>query len=172
MKKLLIIFLLALPLMACGQDHLQFMGQPITGSMKTFVQGLKKRGFETQAGKGWFKKIKCKYLTGDFWMFSGCDVVVRSPNRSNNVTSVYIHPHNNFLLLNQLIDVLDKKYGDHFENRSDADVNALTYVWDMPEGTIEIFGTIVYGQSFDILYRDYTEVNMLNHSIDIIDSDL
>ena len=80
--------------------------------------------------------------------------------------------HDNFLLLNELIDVLDSKYGQHEESYSDVDVNALTYTWSMPEGTIQIFGTVVHGQGFDILYRDYTEVRLLNHIINSIDNDL
>ena len=85
---------------------------------------------------------------------------------------MYVHPKNNFLLLNRLIGVLDQKYGSHIVSTSDVDVNALTYIWDTPEGAIEIFGTVVYGQGFDILYRDHVEVKMLNHVISVIDNDL
>lgn len=172
MRKLLLIVLLVYPILAYGQNHLAFMGHPITGNMKSFVKELEADGFDVETGKRWFHKMKTKYLHGDFWNFYDCDVVVRKPKKWDNVTSVYIHPHDNFLLLNQLIDVLDSKYGRHEESYSDVDINALTYTWSMPEGTIQIFGTVVYGQGFDILYRDYTEVRLLNHIINSIDNDL
>lgn len=171
-RRMLILFLLILPVGLYGQGHLAFLGHPITGDMKSFVAMLEDNGFSTVAGKGWFPKMKCKYLQGDFWNFQDCDIVVRKPKKWKDVTSVYIHPKNNFLLLNELIAVLDGKYGRHKESYSDADVNALTYTWNMPEGAIQIFGTVVYGQSFDIIYRDYTEVNLLNHTMNAIDNDL
>lgn len=171
-RKSLLFLLLIFPIWGYGQNHLTFMGHPITGDMKSFVKMLQDDGLETQTGKGWFPKMKTKYLQGNFWNFYDCDIVVRRPRKWKNVTSVYIHPRNNFLLLNELISVLDSKYGRHEESYSDVDVNALTYTWSMPEGTIQIFGTIVYGQSFDILYRDYTEVRLLNHIINSIDNDL
>lgn len=172
MKRTLLLVLLMFTLLVHGQEHLSFLGLSITGNMKTFVKTLESKGFQGESGKGWFHGMKTKYLRGNFWMFPDCDVVVQQPKKYDNVTSVYIHPENNFLLLNQLIGVLDQKYGDHTENRSDVDINALTYTWDTPEGTIEIFGTVVYGQTFDILYRDYVEVRMLNRVISEIDNDL
>lgn len=168
----ILLILLIFPLGMYGQSHLAFLGQPITGDMKAFVTTLEDKGFTVESGRGWFPKMKCKYLRGDFWNFQDCDIVVRRPKKWKNVTSVYVHPRNNFLLLNELIDVLDRKYGRHEECYSDVDVNALTYTWNMPEGAIQIFGTVVYEQSFDILYRDYTEVNLLNHIINSIDNDL
>lgn len=172
MRKALLLLLLMLPMWGYGQNHQTFMGHPITGDMNTFVKQLQEDGFESQTGKGWFPKMKTKYLHGNFWNFYDCDIVVRRPKKWKNVTSVYIHPHNNYLLLNELVSVLDSKYGRHEESYSDVDVNALTYTWSMPEGMIQIFGTIVYGQGFDILYRDYTEVRLLNHIINSIDNDL
>lgn len=171
-SKVLILFLLILPMGMYGQEHLAFLGHPITGDMKTFVSKLEVEGLSTVSGKGWFPKMKCKYLQGDFWNFTNCDIVVRRPKKWKDVTSVYIHPKNNFLLLNELIGVLDSKYGRHEESYSDVDVNALTYSWNLQEGTIQIFGTVVYGQSFDIIYRDFTEVNLLNHIMNTIDNDL
>lgn len=172
MKKLILLFLLVFPLQDYGQEHLTFLDLSITGDMKTFVKALERKGFSKEMGKGWFHGMKTKYLRGDFWMFPDCDVVVRQPKKYQYVTSVYVHPKNNFLLLNRLIGVLDQKYGSHIVSTSDVDVNALTYIWDTPEGAIEIFGTVVYGQGFDILYRDHVEVKMLNHVISVIDNDL
>lgn len=172
MRKILLIFLFLFPLWAFGQEHFSFLGVPITGDMKTFVKKLEGKGFCHEASKGWFHGMKTKYLYGNFWMFPDCDIVIRQPNKYDNVTSIYVHPKNNFLLLNQLISVLDQKYGHHTENRSDTDVNALTYNWDTPKGSVEIFGTVVYGQTFNILYRDEVEVKMLNHVLTVIDNDL
>lgn len=171
-RLVVLVAFLAVQFVALGQEHLTFMGYPITGEMKTFVKTLESDGLWKVSGKGWFPRMKSTYMKGYFWNFSECDIVVRKPKRYKNVTSVYIHPHNNFLLLNQLIDVLDSKYGQHEENYSDVDVNALTYTWELPEGVIQIFGTTVYGQGFDILYRDYVEVDMLNHIINSINNDL
>lgn len=172
MRKIIIFAYLCLPLFLFGQEHLQFMGHPITGDMKTFVSILKTDGFSSSLGYGWFRNMKTKYMIGDFWMFHNCDIVIRHPKKTKFITSVYIHPHNNFLLLNDLINALDRKYGLHQNQYSNADVNSLDYIWNMPEGSICIFATIVYGQSFDIIYRDWTEVNMINNSINGVDDNL
>lgn len=68
-RRMLIILLLILPIGMYGQRHLAFLGHPITGDMKSFVAMLEDNGFSTEAGKGWFPKMKCKYLRGDFWNF-------------------------------------------------------------------------------------------------------
>ena len=88
------------------------------------------------------------------------------------VSSVYIHPHSNFLLLNDLISVLDEKYGQHTVQYPISDVNAMNYVWNIPEGCILIYAATTYGQAFDIMYRDYTEVRMLKAYADVIDDEL
>ena len=48
----------------------------------------------------------------------------------------------------------------------------MNYVWNIPEGCILIYATTTYGQAFDIMYRDYTEVRMLKAYADVIDDEL
>lgn len=172
MRHILISLLLSVAIACHAQNHLRFLGCPIDGDMKTFVAKMESKGLETAAHRSWFKGMKTKFLQGSFWNFPNCDIVVRQPKKYNNVTSVYIHPHSNFLLLNDLINVLDNKYGMHTVQYSNSDVNAMNYVWNLQEGCILIYATTTYGQAFDIVYRDYTEVRMLNDYSDAIDDDL
>ncbi len=62
MKKYLILFLLCI-LSVCvyGQEHLSFKGIPITGSMTTFCQKLKAKGFVQVGSEGNIRLFK-----GDF----------------------------------------------------------------------------------------------------------
>lgn len=154
---ILCMLLTLLPLSAQGQQHISFMGVALGGDMKSTLEQLKQQGLEDATHKSWFPKMYCKYLEGSFWVFSDCDIAIRSIRKKQPVSSVYIHPHDNFLALNDLIRSLDEKYGRHDEYGSDYDVNAVNYQWDVPGGSIFIFGTNVYGQSFDILYEDNIE---------------
>lgn len=172
MKHIIIFLLLSMAVICHAQDHLRFLGCPITGDMKTFVDQMKSKGLATAVHRSWFKGMKTKFLNGSFWNFPDCDIVVRQPKKYNNVTSVYIHPHSNFLLLNDLISVLDDKYGQHTVQYPTSDVNAMNYVWNIPEGCVLIYATTTYGQAFDIMYRDYTEVRMLKAYSDAIDDEL
>lgn len=90
--------------------EIRFLGCPIAGDMKTFVDKMKSKGLATAVRRSWFKGMKTKFLNGSFGNLPNCDIVVRQPKKYNDVTSVYIHPHSNFLLLNDLISVLDEKY--------------------------------------------------------------
>lgn len=157
-RTVFILILLICSFNTYGQNHLIFMGHPIVGDMKEYVKALEKDGFKTLLNKGWFPKMKTKYLRGKYWKLNNCDIVVRRHKASKGVTSVYIHPKNNFLLLNELISILDYKYGRHSEDYSIYDSNSIIYSWIMPEGSIRIFGSTVYGQSFNILYQDFAEV--------------
>jgi hypothetical protein len=172
MKKILILLLIFSSITCSSQNHLTFLDYPITGSLEEFVKVLENKGFKKTYNHGWFKKMKTKYLRGSFWQFPDCDIVVRQPKKYNNVTSVYVHPHSNFLLLNDLLYALDRKYGEHQEQYSNSDINIRNYYWSMPEGSITIFATTTYGQNFDIVYRDFTEVNILERYSELIDDDL
>lgn len=174
MKRILVAFFLFIytSIFAYSQEHLTFLDCPITGPMNEFVAQMQLRGLTKSYSRGWFKKMKTKYLKGDFWFFTNCDVVVRGFKNIDKVTSVYVHPQNNFLLLNDLIETLDGKYGKHSVLYSNTDVNAINFVWSVPEGQITIYASKTYGQAFDIIYRDYVEVKLLNISADRIDNDL
>ena len=174
MKRCLIVFfiLLSQALQATSQNHLCFLGQPITGNMKNFVAQMENKGLTKGYSKGWFKGMRTKYLKGTFWRFPDCDIVVRGPKNTKDVTSVYVHPHNNFLLLGDLVESLDERYGAHAVKYSSADINAMNYVWSIPEGSIVIYASTTYGQVFDIVYRDHVEVRLLSVSANMIDDDL
>lgn len=148
------------------------MGHPICGDMKAFVDILQKDGFEKRGKKFKFRGMKTKTMYGAFWRFPECNVVVRQPSGYSEVTSIFIHPLCNYVLLADLIETLDSKYGAHDEYISNINVNAITYSWGLPEGYIQIFASTIYGQVFDIVYRDYVEVRLLNNINQRIDSDL
>lgn len=172
MKRLLLIILLVAPILCYGQEHLKFMNHPITGDMKEFCKQLENDGFESIHDKFWFESMNAKYFIGNFWLFSSCYVVARKPKKYADVTSVYVRPRNNFLLLDKLISKLDDKYGSHKEEYHDEDVNAINYVWSCDSGKITVFATKIYGQRFDILYQDRVEVMQNNQFYNGIDGDL
>lgn len=174
MKRCLIVLLILLgsALQAMSQDHLCFLGQPITGNMKDFVAQMESKGLTKGYSKGWFKGMRTKYLKGTFWRFPDCDIVVRGPKNMKDATSVYVHPHSNFLLLDDLVQSLDERYGAHDIRYSNADINAMNYVWSVPEGSIVIYASTTYGQVFDIVYRDHVEVKLLSISANMINDDL
>lgn len=174
MKRILAIIAIYInsALLVYSQKHLEFLDCPITGPMKEFVAQMQQKGLTKSYSKGWFKQMKTKYLKGNFWYFTNCDVVIREFKDIDNVTSVYIHPQNNFLLLEDLIESLDGKYGQHRVQYFNSDVNAVNFDWSVPEGQITIYASTIYGQAFDIIYRDYIEVKLLNISEDRINNDL
>ncbi len=171
-KIFLIAYLTIQTLDISGQNHLSFKGYTIAGDMKSLVSKMKADGFRTIQRKNWFKGMRTKYLEGDYWRFPKCQIAIRQPKKYNEVTSIYIHPRNNYLLLEDLISTLDSKYGKHEEIISTIDINDRILTWNLQEGCIQIFARTIYGQSFDIIYRDYVEVNMLNHIVTQIDNDL
>lgn len=172
MKRTVLFLLLTIPILVFGQGHMKFLAHPICGDMKPFVELLKADGFTVSVKKSWFKKMKTKYLKGDFWWFPNCDIVIRQPKGYKQISSVYVHPHNNYLRLDDLIGTLDEKYGSHQTYCPSTDPYRINYSWDLPEGSIVIFASTVYGQSFDILYQDWTERTMIQNAVERIDADL
>ena len=172
MKRCFYIFIFLIPQIVYGQNHMQFLGHAITGDIKTFVNRLKSEGFKPISKKYKFGGMKTKTLKGTFWKFPECHIVVRQPLQYEDVTSVYIHPLSNYVLLPDLVESLDAKYGKHEKYNLKVDVNAITLVWNIPKGQIHIFASTIYGQVFDILYSDYQEVKLLNNLRDKVDRDL
>ena len=172
MKCLILALLIGMPVFVCGQEHLRFLDHPITGNLKEFVKTLNAEGYESVSNKYRFQGMQTKTVRGAFWKFSDSYVVVRKFKKSSDVSSVYIHPKKEFVLLNELIDVMDSKYGSHEEYTSYTNVNEITYIWSLPMGCISIFASTINGQAFDILYQDYVEVNIINKVNQIIDSNL
>lgn len=172
MKHLILALLIGMPVFVCGQEHLCFLDHPITGDLKEFVKTLNADGYESVSNKYRFQGMQTKTVRGVFWKFSDCYVVVRKFKKSPDVSSVYIHPKKGFVLLNELIDVMDSKYGSHEVSTSYTNINEITYSWSLPVGCISIFASTIYGQAFDILYQDYIEVNIINKVSQTIDSNL
>lgn len=172
MKRVVCILIICLPLMLHAQRHLEFLGHPITGDLKAFVDQLKDEGFTSISKKYKFEGMKTKTLKGRFWEFPECHVVVRQLSKVNDVTSVFIHPLSGYVLLDDMVEAFDIKYHPHETAYPKTDVNAVIYTWNVHEGCIQIYASTVYGQAFNIIYRDNTEVRMLNYIYDRIDSDL
>ena len=172
MKGLILALLIGIPVFVYGQEHLRFLDHPITGDLKEFVKKLNAEGYESVSNKYRFQGMQTKTVRGTFWKFSDSYVIVRKFKRSPDVSSVYIHPKNGYVLLNELIDVMDSKYGSHEEYTSYTNVNEINYSWNLPTGCISIFASTIYGQAFDILYQDYLEIIILNKVNQAIDSNL
>lgn len=172
MKRLLFILIFCLPLMLYAQHHLEFLGHPITGNLKEFVKQLEADNFMPVSKKYRFKGMRTRTLKGKFWEFPECHIVVIQPSKMENVTSVLIRPLSGYVLLEDMIEAYDNKYNNHMTNYPKTDVNAVIYTWNVQKGCIQIHASTVYGQAFSIIYRDNTEVTMLNNLIDKVDSDL
>ena len=149
-----------------------FHGHPITGDMTSFIALLKNDGYVPIKKRYKFRGMKSKTLKGTFWEFPDCHVIVRQPSDYSDVTSVYIHPLNNYVLLADLLDSYDAKYGEHEIFYSRVNANAVTYTWNLHEGMIQVIASTIYGQSFDIIYRDFTEVNMIDSFYGTLDKEL
>lgn len=155
-----------------AQEHLSFIGIPIQGSMNNFIELLKCKGFKRASSPYSFDGMETRSVKGTFWKFPNCIITVRCLDNSSNVSSVYIHPKSNYLLKDELIDSYDARYGKHVLYQSYTDNQNVAYIWSIPEGQITLYGRAIYGQSFNILYQDYTEVDVNNKIEEIFNSDL
>lgn len=155
-----------------AQEHLSFIDIPIQGSMDNFIESLKNKGFKRASSPYSFDGMGTRSVKGAFWKFPNCIITVRCIDNSSNVSSVYIHPKSNYLLKDELIDSYDAKYGKHVLYQSYTDSQNVAYIWSIPEGQITLYGRTIYGQSFNILYQDYTEVDANNKTEKLFNSDL
>ena len=101
MKGLILALLIGMPVFVYGQEHLRFLDHPITGDLKEFVKKLNAEGYESVSNKYRFQGMQTKTVRGTFWKFSDSYVIVRKFKRSPDVSSVYIHPKNGYVLLNE-----------------------------------------------------------------------
>lgn len=159
-------------ILAQAQEHLFFIGIPIQGTIANFIELLKDKGFKRASSPYSFDGMTVKSVRGTFWKFPDCIISVRAFDNTDNVSSVYIHPKSNYLLKDELIDSYDAKYGNHQEYQSYADAQNVAYIWNTPNGQITIYGRAIYGQSFNILYQDYTEVKVNNKIEELFNNDL
>ena len=155
-----------------AQEHLSFIGIPLKGSIEHFVELMKEKGFKRSSSPYSFDGMEVASVKGSFWKFPNCIISARTFSNVNNVSSVYIHPKSNYLLMDELIDSYDAKYGKHVFYQSYADSQNIAYIWTVPQGQITIYGRAIYGQSFNILYQDYTEVTVNNKIEELFNNDL
>ena len=157
MKKLVFVLMLLVGMTVTAQtDHLKFKGIPIDGTLTSFVNKLKQKGFTVQhSDKG------TVMLSGDFAAIKGCTVVV-SEHESGvvNRVAVMFPSKDTWVLLyrdyNNLKELLTQKYGEpaaveeEFQNHSyqldDNDkmyevlMDRCRYIcdWTPENGTIEL----------------------------------
>lgn len=147
MKHILLSLLFCVTFYVNAQDHLTFKGIPIEGSMTTFCQKLKSKGF-TQMGKD--KNITL--FTGDF-TGRQATIGVGASDDGKNVFSVVVlfDPSGEW---NNLVSTYDyykdlytRKYGDpaiskeNNPSRSDSNTAFMAEVHQ---------GTVIYGSAWNV----------------------
>lgn len=119
MKRLLIAILLTLPLLAAPtqaqtteEQHLEFMGIPIDGTLNAFAQKLQAKGMKiTDRENG------AIFLSGNFAGYSDCFITILSDPSGKTVWTVGVHlpSYDSWSSLSscyfQLKDMLTQKYG-------------------------------------------------------------
>jgi len=151
MKHILLSLLFCVTFYVNAQDHLTFKGIPIEGSVTTFCQKLKSKGF-TQMGKD--KNITL--FTGDF-TGRQATIGVGASDDGKNVFSVVVlfDPSGEW---NNLVSTYDyykdlytRKYGDpaiskeNNPSRSDSNTALMAEVHQ---------GTVVYGSAWNVTGGD------------------
>ncbi len=157
MKKLVFALMMIVGMTVSGQtDHMKFKGIPIDGTLTSFVNKLKQKGFTLQeSGKG------SAMLEGNFAAVKGCTVIVNEHESGVvNRVAVAFPTKDTWAMLyhdySNLKDMLTQKYGkpalveEEFQNRSyDLDDNGkmhevrmdrCRYVcdWALENGSIEL----------------------------------
>lgn len=183
MKKLLFALVLAcISLCGFSQEHLSFKGIPITGSISTFCQKLKAKGFVLQASQG-----NIRFFKGDFTGRQATVGVVAADNGQDVFTvAVFFDESDSWNTLvntyEHYKDLYIEKYGQPTQcvenNPSSRDSNTslmyelyqgrVTYacVFEAPGGAIQI--SIEKGNINDgfvlIKYQDAQNVNAKRQS--------
>lgn len=157
-----------LPLLAGAQEHLTFLDIPIQGDLKVFVNNLKAKGFNPIRSYK-YNGYTTKSVNGHFWEFPSCDVSVRCHNELGTVSSICLVPQCNNYLMWDMVNAFDRKYGEHLTDEQGHDI---CFTWTLTNGVIQIQGRTIYNQKFSVIYRDYTETNLLMDKYEKIDSDL
>ena len=195
MKKLLasfiVVFLFAVsPIFAqeAAEDHLAFMGIPITGNVDSFAKNLAKKGFTKNASLS-SDEMLC--LTGKF---TNKEVVVAlvSSEKTNDIfrVGVMYEPQTSWELLSKrydyLVDLFSKKYGSPEKSIKELgsgydgnlcimgfhlEESKYATSWSLPNGIIQIFINTVSSDSASIIivYEDAAGAQSLsNESMDDI----
>lgn len=172
MKITLFVVSLIMSLSAFAQkEHLSFMDIPIAGPISEFNKSLRAKGF-VFVKKSDFKNYTTKSVKGDWWWFKNCKVTIRQHDACKEVSSIYIHPTSGYTRLYDLIDAYDNKYGKHTEYVDELTNRDFCLTWIFESGSIQIYGSTIFGQAFNIVYRDYTELNAINNIQRYMDSEL
>lgn len=134
----LMLFMVAICIMA--QEHLSFKGIPIDGSVASFCQKLKAKGFTYSGRDG-----DVFSFTGDF---AGCEATVGvcGMNNGENVYMVvvqYESSDDRIALVNSYNnykDLYTQKYGEPIKSRESnlSDINSNTsFMYELSQGRIE-----------------------------------
>lgn len=158
MKKFLLALAMIVPMLAWGQDgdeHLKFMGVPITGTLSQMTENLTKKGLTIQNEVKDIPGFDAIKLYGKFWNYPEADVIVRYNNEFQCVTSVVVSIEKNNDTCMDLIQSLDKKYGKH---NYEKDGYWEKYFWTDEFGAIEV-DYISYPKKryLMLIYKDYPE---------------
>ena len=175
MKQLVLVLMLFIGMTVAAQtDHLKFKGVPIDGTLSSFVNKLKQKGFTVQQSDK-----ETVLLNGDFAAVKGCTVVVSEHESGvvNRVAVMFPSQDTWAMLYNDysnLKDMLTQKYGkpavveEEFQSRSyELDDNTKMYEvlmdrcryicdWTPENGTIElrIQNVSLFGAMVVLVYID------------------
>ena len=175
MKKVIFVLMLFVGMTVSAQtDHLKFKGIPIDGTLTSFVNKLKQKGFTVQhTEKG------TAMLTGEFAAVKGCTAVVTEHESGVvNRVAVMFPSKDSWAMLyhdySNLKDMLTQKYGEpaaveeEFQDRSyemndndrmhEVRMDRCRYIcdWTPENGTIElrIQNTSLLGSMVVLVYID------------------
>lgn len=168
MRRLSLTIVLCLMAFVCqAQEHLQFMGIPITGSLDQFAKQLaQKKGFVLSDSVLYdtcdYNK-KMRMLKGSFECFDDCTILVRQMEGAKEVSSVVVLA-DTLKYDNSKFDGLVKKFDERFGKHTDwmsATSFHITYpvFWNVNNGKILAGG---YEGNYSITFMDQPEATVMD----------
>lgn len=158
MKKIILTMILVFCLCSYGftQEHMEFMGIPITGNITTFINKLQAKGFKVTSEPYAFDKGDVRAsLEGPFWMYSNCHIVVQALQGVVSSCWVNTPTASDFGALKRS---LSEKYGTPEQKSNDK------YEWLIKNGSVSIcridgvyayYEEKYYPEHIVVTYKDY-----------------
>lgn len=168
MRRLSLTIVLCLMAFVCqAQEHLQFMGIPITGSLDQFAKQLaQKKGFVLSDSVLYdtcdYNK-KMRMLKGSFECFDDCTILVRQMEGAKEVSSVVVLADTlkyNKSKFDGLVKKFDERFGKHTDWMSATSFH-ITYpvFWNVNNGKILAGG----GEgNYSITFMDQPEATVMD----------
>jgi|GEM_PF-996905 len=168
MKRLSLTIVLCLMAFVCqAQEHLQFMGIPITGSLDQFAKQLaQKKGFVLSDSVLYdtcdYNK-KMRMLKGSFECFDDCTILVRQMEGTKETSSVVVLA-DTLKYESSKFEGLIKKFDDRFGEHTDWMTITLLHIkypvfWNVNNGKILAGGS---EGNYSITFMDQPEATVMD----------